>query len=305
MITIFALFCVILLIAFTITATVIGMNMAVLRQKNSDEPYENEFDTAYKDYIEEGQKWIKSHSFEEHSITSFDGIKLYGRFFRNGNSKTTIIMMHGFRSTADHDFSCSFGFYFDKGFNLFVPDQRSHGKSEGKYISYGVLERRDVLSWAEYINKIIPGGKLYIIGISMGASTVLMATSLELPENVLGIIADCGFTSPGAIIKKVMKSDLKVPLFPFYYTTRAITKLIAGFDFEEESAVNAVKDCRIPILFLHGKSDGFVPFSMGEEIYNAAECKKQAVWVEGADHGCSFVVGRAACEGALSGFLGI
>ncbi len=304
MIYFLAAFSVVLLVLFMITATVIGLNMAVIRQpeeKNGEE----ENDDNYKNYISEGRRWLDRHTFEEQTVTSFDGKRLYGRFFRNGDSKTTLIMMHGFRSTADHDFSCAFSFYFDKGFNLLVPDQRSHGKSEGKYITFGVLESRDVVSWAEHINRLIPDGKLYIIGISMGASTVLTATALPLPENVCGIIADCGFTGPGAIIKKVMKEDLKVPLFPFYYTTRAAARLMAGFDFEEKSVVNAVKDCRIPILFLHGKSDGFVPFSMGEEIYNAAGGEKRAVWVEGADHGCSFVVDRAACAEALSGFLKI
>ncbi len=305
MIYFLAVFSVLLLVAFMTVATVIGINMAVVRQKDAAPSTEEDLDPDYKKYIAQGQKWVSEHHFEEQTITSFDGIKLYGRFYRNGNSKTTLIMMHGYRSTADHDFSCAFDFFFDKGMNLFVPDQRSHGKSEGKYITFGALESRDVVSWAAHINRLIPDGRLYIIGISMGASTVLTATSLKLPENVLGIIADCGFTSPGAIIKRVMREELKVPLFPFYYTTRAAAKLIAGFDFEEESVVNAVKNCRIPILFLHGKSDGFVPFSMGEEIYNAAGCRKQAVWVEGADHGCSFVVDRAACEGALSGFLGI
>ncbi len=305
MIFAFAVFSVILLIAFMVTATVIGLNMAVVRQKETVSSSDAETDPEYEKYMAEGRNWLKDRPFEEQVITSFDGKKLYGRLYRNGDSKTTLIMMHGFRSTAAHDFSCAFSFYFDKGFNLLVPDQRAHGKSEGKYITYGVLERKDLLSWTEHMNRLIPDGRLYIIGISMGASTVLMSTSLSLPENVCGIIADCGFTSPGAIIKKVMKKDLKVPLFPFYYTTKAVTKLLAGFDFEECSAINSVKECKIPILFLHGKSDGFVPFSMAEEIYSAAGCDKRAVWVEGADHGCSFLIDRESCTKALYGFLGI
>ena len=301
---------VLLLVAFTLAATFMGMNMAVIRQKKPTVLGENmgeasTVDTVFHKDIEEGRRWITEKSFEEHRITSDDGITLYGRFYKNGDSKTTILMMHGFRSNAIHDFSCAFSFYFNKGFNLFVPDQRAHGNSEGKYITYGVFERYDALSWVKYINRLIPDGKIYMTGVSMGASTVLMAAGLELPENVLGIIADCGFTSPGEIIKKVMKQDLKLPLFPFYYTTRAMTKVVAGFDFEEYSAVTAVKNCKIPILFLHGKSDGFVPFSMGEEIYSAAGCRKEAVWVENADHGCSFLVDQAACATALAGFLGI
>lgn len=306
MISVLAVLSVALLILFIIVATAVGMNMAVIRQKDRGGAEAlGEFDRTYKQYIDEGKRWLKERSCEEQYITSFDGLRLYGRLFRNGDSDTTIIMMHGFRSTAEHDFSCAFEFYFNKGFNLLIPDQRSHGKSEGKFITYGAFESRDVLSWAEHINEIFPNGSLYLTGVSMGATTVLMSTEQGLPSNVLGIIADCGFTSPAEIIKKVMKEDLRVPLFPFYYTTRVVTRLITGFDFEKYSAVRAVRECKVPILFLHGKSDGFVPFSMGEEIYSAAACRKKAVWVEGADHGCSFLIDREGCTKALYGFLGI
>lgn len=302
-----------LLIGFALiltAASVVSMNIATkrynrpinVRGKNNKE---NSVDTVFKQDIEEGRKWISSVGYTDQWITSYDGTKLYGRFYANGDSKITILMMHGFRSNALHDFSCAFKFYYDKGFNLMVPDQRSHGKSDGKYITYGIKERYDAKAWIEHINTLIPNGTVYATGVSMGASTVLMAAGLGLPVNVKGIIADCGFTSPAEIIKKVMKSDMKVPLFPIYYTTRLVTRAIAGFDFEEYSAVTAVKDCKIPILFLHGKEDGFVPFSMGEEIYNAAGCEKKAVWVDGADHGCSFLVDHEACSTALTGFLGI
>ena len=297
-------------IFLVLAATAVSMDIAVVRRKKHvnvhvNKSVVNAVDVVYKDDIESGTKWINLQSFTEHEIISNDGTKLYGRFYRNGDSKITILMMHGFRSNPIHDFSCAFKFYYDKGFNLLVPDQRAHGKSGGKYITYGTKERFDAKAWLEFANTLVEGGELYATGVSMGASTVLMAAELDLPENVKGIIADCGFTSPAEIIKKVMKQDMKVPLFPLYYTTRAMSKVIAGFDFEECNAALAVKDCKIPILFLHGKNDSFVPFSMGEEIYNSAGGKKHAVWVEGADHGCSFLVDHKACAEALGGFLGI
>lgn len=293
-----------------IAASAVSMDIAIVRRKKPVKVHskmgdESAVDTVFKKDIEEGMKWITDMPFSEHTIKSFDGIDLYGRFYRNGDSKITILMMHGFRSNPIHDFSCAFRFYYDKGFNLLVPDQRAHGKSGGKYITYGARERFDAKSWLELANTLVEGGELYATGVSMGATTVLMAAELSLPENVKGIIADCGFTSPADIIKKVMREDMKVPLFPLYYTTRAMTRLVAGFDFEECNAAVAVKDCKIPLLFLHGKADSFVPFSMGEEIYNSASGAKKAVWVEGADHGCSFLVDHKACADALGGFLGI
>lgn len=302
--------CILVALLILIAASFISMNVAVNRKSiplslggnMGNDAFVN---TVFLQDIEEGRKWIEALPFKEQWITSDDGTRLFGRLYEYPGSKTTILMMHGFRSNALHDFSCAFKFYYDKGFNLLVPDQRAHGKSEGKYITYGVKERFDAKCWIEHINRLIPDGVVYATGVSMGASTVLMAAGLELPDNVKGIIADCGFTSPAEIIKKVMKTDMKLPLFPIYYTTRVMTRAFAGFDFEEYSAVTAVKNCKIPILFLHGKNDGFVPFSMGEEIYNATGGEKQAVWVENADHGCSFLVDREGCTNALSCFLGI
>ncbi|MBQ5910620.1 MAG: alpha/beta fold hydrolase [Clostridia bacterium] len=297
-------------IFLVLAATAVSMDIAIVRRKNPVKVHgkmgdDSSVDTIFKTDIKKGMEWINSKPFTEHEITSYDGTKLYGRFYKNGNSKITLLMMHGFRSNPIHDFSCAFKFYFDKGFNLLVPDQRAHGKSGGKFITYGTRERYDAKAWLEYANTLIDGGELYATGVSMGATTVLMAAELTLPENVKGIIADCGFTSPADIIKKVMKEDMKVPLFPLYYTTRAMTRVVAGFDFEECNAAIAVKESTIPLLFLHGKSDSFVPFSMGEEIYDAAGGKKQAVWVDGADHGCSFLVDHDACANALGSFLGI
>ncbi len=293
-----------------IAATAISMDIAIVRHKRpvnvrGKMGEESNVDTVFKQDIDEGKRWISAVPFTDEWITAYDGTRLYGRFYKNGDSKITILMMHGFRSNPIHDFSCAFKFYFDKGFNLMVPDQRAHGKSDGRFITYGVKERKDAKSWMEHINTIIEDGEIYATGVSMGASTVLMAAELDLPDNVKGIIADCGFTSPAEIIKKVMKQDMKVPLFPLYYTTRAMARVVAGFDFEECNAAVAVKDCKIPILFLHGKKDGFVPFEMGETIYNSAGGKKQAVWVDDADHGCSFLVDHDACANALAGFLGI
>ena len=235
-----------------ILATAVSMDIAIVRRKkpvrvNAKMGDDSSVDTVFKKDIESGMKWISEMPFSEHTIKAFDGTQLYGRFYKNKDSKITILMMHGFRSNPIHDFSCAFKFYYDKGFNLLVPDQRAHGKSGGKFITYGARERYDAKSWLEYANILVEGGELYATGVSMGATTVLMAAELNLPENVKGIIADCGFTSPAEIIKKVMKEDMKVPLFPLYYTTRAMARVVAGFDFEECSAEFAVKDCKIPM----------------------------------------------------------
>ena len=175
------------LIFLLIAASAVSMDIAIVRRKHPVKVHtkmgdEGSVDTVFKSSIEEGMKWIGSLPFTEHEITAFDGTPLYARFYRNGDSKTTILMMHGFRSNPIHDFSCAFKFYYDKGFNLLVPDQRAHGKSGGKYITYGAKERYDAKSWLEYANTLVEGGELYATGVSMGATTVLMAAELPLPE---------------------------------------------------------------------------------------------------------------------------
>lgn len=300
---------VIFLVLILSVATLISFNLCCVRRKKpprlrgkmgKDSPA----DTIFKTNIEKGREWIMTIPFSEERIKSDDGVELFGRFYRCGDSKTTILMMHGFRSNAIHDFSCAFKFYFDKGFNILLADQRAHGKSGSKYITYGVKERIDAKCWLYHINTLVEGGELYATGVSMGATTVLMAAELDLPENLKAIIADCGFTSPADIIKKVMHQDMGFPLFPLYHTTRLWARLVAGFDFEEVNAAKTVVNCKIPLFFLHGKDDSFVPFYMGEEIFAAAKGKKAAVWVEGAEHGCSFLVDHETCGKTLSEFIG-
>lgn len=249
-------------------------------------------DTTFKNLFENGAEYMKSLEYEEWFVQSFDRLKLYGRFYKNGNSKRTMILFHGFRSSGEHDFSCAVSTYLEKGMNLLIPDQRAHGKSEGSYIGYGVLERYDVLKWIEKVTyEQGQDCEIYLSGVSMGASTVLMASGLNLPKNVKGIIADCGFTSPEEIIKKVMKKDLHIPVFPLYYTTRFLAKLSAHYDFSY-STVDALKSCNIPVLFVHGKSDAFVPIDMSLKNFDNCTCQKRSVWVDGADHGCSFLIDK-------------
>ncbi len=260
-------------------------------------------DRLFGKEIAEGREYIKATPCREWQIKSFDSLSLYGRFFKNSDSQKTIILFHGFRSSGEHDFSCAFRMYFEHGFNILIPDQRAHGKSEGKYIAYGVLERYDALYW---VNKVISelgeAETIYLSGVSMGASTVLMASGLSLPKNVKGIIADCGFTSPEEIIKKVMREDMHMPTFPLYHTTRFLARLFAHYDFKY-STIDALKDCKVPVLFIHGRADDFVPFYMSEQSFDACPTKKRAVWVDGAGHGTSFLVETERCIKELNDFI--
>lgn len=293
-----------LLILLTVASFVaLGMMTHNIKRKSkASKERALDADILFGDKISEGVRHIQETPFEEWQIKSFDGLSLYGRYFKNGDSKKTIILLHGFRSSGEHDFSCAFKMYFDHGFNILIPDQRAHGKSEGKYICYGVLERYDALGWIEkVITEKGDDEKIYLSGVSMGASTALMASGLSLPKNVCGIIADCGFTSPSEIIKKVMREDMGFPLFPVFYTTRLLVKLVAKFDLDY-SCLDALKTNDIPMLFIHGTADNFVPFYMGEQNFEGCKSEKYSIWVDKAGHGTSFLFETERCVKALEEF---
>ena len=240
---------------------------------------------------------------EDLYITSFDGLRLHGRFLPLDGAKGTILLFHGFHSFADVDFGCAVPLLREMGYQLLLVDERAHQGSEGKYLTFGVKERRDVLSWARAMAaRLGPAHPMYLQGISMGASTVLMAADQALPTNVRGIVADCGFTSPAEIVRRVMPM-LKVPSVPLLYLMELWCRLLAGFSLWGYSTERAMENCRVPVLFVHGKADGLIPWEMTQRSYEACASDKSVLYVDGAGHGESFLVDRPACEQSLREFF--
>ena len=226
--------------------------------------------------------------FEPVTIRSRDGLQLFGRYYAVAEGAPLQIQMHGYRGHALRDFCGGNKLAREAGLNTLVVDQRAHGKSEGHTISFGINERWDCLQWAEYAAQRWPGVPISLAGISMGAATVLMASDLPLPEEVKGIIADCGYSSPRAIIKHVCWS-LPKPFRIFYPFTSLSAELFGHFDPDSGSALGAVSNTRIPILLLHGEADDFVPCEMSREIAAACASKVRLETFPGADHGVSYL----------------
>lgn len=246
---------------------------------------------------------MKDLPFEEVSILSHDGLKLYGRYYHVRDDAPLQIQFHGYRGTAYRDFCGGHKLARKMGQNTLVVDQRAHGKSEGKTIAFGIHERLDCLKWIEYANGRFGSDKtVYLSGVSMGAATVLMASELELPDNVKAIIADSPYSSPEAIIKKVCK-DMGFPpklAFPFI---RLGARLFGGFSIRAATAVEAVKKAKKPVLILHGEDDRFVPCAMSEEIFNAYGGEKRRETFLGAGHGISYIVDPKRYEQVVGEFL--
>ena len=214
----------------------------------------------FEDIIKEGTEWIQSQSLEDIVINSYDGLKLHAYYLPANAAKRTMLLMHGFRGNAFRDFSAALKYYHEHGCNLLMPDQRAHGKSEGRFICYGIKERFDCKCWCEYISSKMPSIPVYLDGISMGASTVLMASGLKLPKNVKGIIADCGFTSPRDIFSYVLKKTFHLPGFLLLPVFSLLCRVIAGFGTTEADTISALNVNKLPVLFAHGQQDTFVPY---------------------------------------------
>lgn len=224
------------------------------------------------------------------TIFSHDGLKLSGRYYHVKDGAPLDIGFHGYRSSCLTDFSGGSELSFQLEHNVLLVDERAHGKSEGRSITFGIQERQDVLSWVDYaVERFGEDTKILLYGVSMGAATVLMASDLDLPENVKCIIADCPYSSPEKIIRKVaVQMGISDRLaWPF---VKIGAKIYGGFDISETDAARAVKNAKVPILILHGEADGFVPCEMSEEVYLSNTEKVQRYTFPGADHGISHLV---------------
>lgn len=257
----------------------------------------------YRESSEALMKRLKEIPFEEVQIHSDDGLRLWGRYYHQADGAPLEIMFHGYHGAAERDFCGGFWLARESGHNVLLIDERAHGKSEGNVISFGVMERFDCLAWVRYaaerFGKDVP---IILVGVSMGAATVLMASNLELPENVKGIIADCGYSSPKAIIRKVA-GDKKLPAALLYPFARLGARVFGHFDLEESSAVEALRESRVPVLFIHGEDDRFVPCDMSRECYEACGSEKYLFTVPGAGHTLCYMVDNEGYRKAVGQFL--
>ncbi len=255
-----------------------------------------------KEAILEGQSFFREHRGESLTI-QVNGIELAARRFPQELPKGRIFLFHGYRSIAENDFGAVMNFYYDLGYELVLVDQRACGKSGGLWIGFGVLERHDCKAWIEYLNQEFGVLPTFLSGVSMGCATVLMATGLNLPSNVYGIIADCGFTSPKEIITYVMKRKIHLPIQFLMPALSLFSKIFAGYYFGEYSTIDAMKTNRIPIVFIHGKNDHFVPSEMTIRNYEACIAEKKLLLVDGAGHGTSFLQDKETIEKEIRIFL--
>lgn len=242
--------------------------------------------------------------FESADIISFDGLRLHADFLRGEpGTKVTMIFCHGYKSEAAFDFAAMYDFYRSLGYNLVYLNMRAHGKSGGKYIGFGVLDRFDVQSWAKKVAELFPDTSIFLHGMSMGAASILQSADLELDPAVCGIIADCGFSSTNEVFRNLVGGLYHLPATPFVDIFEAVNRMTAGYGFTDADSVRSMEKSRLPLAYICGDCDRYVPLDMAMRIYNACVQDKVLLIAEGAGHAASFMTENEKYRNLITEFI--
>ena len=265
---------------------------------------EGEIYEPFRPRMTDWVRWTRSLPCEKMEITSHDGLTLRGKYYEYAPGAPMELMFHGYRGNAERDLSGGVARCFALGRSVLIVDQRSCGESDGKTITFGIYEHLDCLRWVDFaVNRFGPDCKIILTGISMGASTVLMAAGNQLPKNVIGVLADCGFTSARQIMAQVIRT-MGLPPALVYPFVKLGARLYGGFDLDGDSALEAAAQFQVPVIFFHGDTDDFVPSWMSRALYDACKSRKELVLVPNAGHGLAFPVDEKAYLAALDDFFG-
>lgn len=258
------------------------------KRDHTAKPKDSQYD-PYRNEMKRIFQQLDGRKYESVRIVSWDGLQLFGRYYHVKENAPLDICFHGYRSHPIRDFSGGTELSFAMEHNVLLIDERAQGKSEGKTITFGLLERKDLLDWVHYaITRFGPEVNIFLYGVSMGGATVLMSAELNLPKNVRGIIADCPFSKPLDVILFVGQRH-PFPNCLIKYLAILAAKIYGGFDLLETDAVRSIKHTKVPVLILHGEDDRYVPCAMSESVASANPTMVHRVTFPGAAHGISYL----------------
>lgn len=249
-----------------------------------------------------GMELLKTLPVEDVSIPSRDGLRLHGRYYPPPKPGGPVVLgIHGYRSYAELEFGPFAAFDREQGFGLLLPDGRGHAPSEGDYVGFGVPDRLDCVDWAKWLaHRLGESGVIFLHGVSMGAATVLGASGEpDLPPQVKGIAADCGFTALGDEFRTQFWNHTHLPRFPFLPLVEGINRHRQGFGFWEHTPLEQVQKAAVPVLLVHGTADPVVPVEMARRLYEACPTRTELLLVEGAGHAESIVYAPEDYHAAL------
>ncbi len=252
-------------------------------------------------YREACQGTFKSQPFRELEIRSFDGLKLKG-YLVERDPKEVVICVHGYKSDPESDFCDRSEIYAKRGTTVLFVHDRAHGNSEGRYLGFSELDRFDVAKWVDKINELYDSPRIFLHGVSMGGATVIHCADMDL-KNVCGIIDDCGFNSILGISKALISDMYHMPYFPIGYIAWFWAKILNKVDFNTSIGEICVKHTNLPILFIHGKEDHFVPAYMSEQMYEACTSPKELHLIENCGHAAAYMCAKEEYTEAVNRML--
>ena len=304
-----------LLVGFLLLCNKVGcIFVKNLSRKNPGEKFSADIDVSFyekspvRKLAQEGLAYMDALPQEDVYITSQDGLKLHATVFPAEDSpKKFVLGIHGFQSHARNEYAPHIAFYRSIGFSMLLPDDRAHGYSEGQYITLGVKDRLDCVSWAKYlVERYGEDIQILLHGVSMGGATVLSASGeADLPPQVIGVVSDCGFTSVEAAFTHELQSMFHIPPALPVKICGWYAKHKAGFDFNEARPIDQVKKAKVPIFFVQGADDFLVPQEMARQLYESCSAPKRLLIVEHANHAESIAIDPEGYHQAIHELFGI
>ncbi len=246
---------------------------------------------------------FNQNPFEKFEVKTDDGLTLRGKFYKSldKDAKVTVICSHGYRSSGEWDFGGICTFLIER-YNVIFINHRGHNASDGDRVTFGVKDSLDMRKWVDKAAQLAPDTKIVLLGCSMGAATVLMASDTGIDDKVSCIVSDCGYDDGDKQMAHMIRSS-HVPVQPMKAFCRFWFVCYNGFGLDDRRAIDSVQRTNIPILFIHGTADRFVPFEMGKRLYDACKSEKEYLWVEGAGHVGSYFKQMSEYQKRLTAFI--
>lgn len=264
----------------------------------------NEMFDDYSEKARKAEKDFLKYPLETITLKTPDGATLKGKLLEPKESNGKLILAcHGAHSSGIGEFCFIGPYFYENGYTLFMPDHRGCGESDGKFMGYGTHESKDTFLWLDYLKKRFPSLSIFLLGVSMGAATVLMMSEKADDKAIKGIIADCSYTSAWDEFSYQLKTSFHLPNFPLLNICDIYSRLLAGYSFKDASPIKAVKNAKKPILFIHGNKDDFVPYFMQDILYKACPTEKMCLTVEGAVHARSYYTNPVVYQNAVETFI--
>ena len=279
-----------------IASCLVGGSFYLLDFSLSPDPNRCDTDSAYADLYARypsTKEWVESHPLQEISIPNAEGKQLRALFHRaEAEGGKTAIIVHGYRD-CNIKFLYLARLYNELGFHVLLPDLAAHGQSEGEAIQMGWKDADDLLLWCAVADSLFcceeQESRIIAHGVSMGAATVMNCSGRQVPSSVKGFVADCGYTGVWDEFAEQLQAQFSLPAFPMMHIASLLCEWKYGWNFQEAAPIESLRKSRLPMLFIHGTADDFVPTRMVHELYKAKPADKELWLAPDAGHALSYL----------------